>query len=1122
LLLVLVTLTACRGASPSTGAPLHLSRVYNGPPLASRTSSFTSSSADLAAIQSSIRGSFAFGGNPIGTGFAWDYDGRTEDYSPLLGTHAVVNHAVLPPLTIANYAALQDELTRLSADAALSSLLGVVTLPNLPPIQYVQGLSLGLEFEQTQVRWGVAPSSGALLRLDLPLRVGNIDLDDFADVLFDVGDYTVPMTVGINVDVCGDCTSTGAVCNDAPGTIAQGYRGFGTTLGYSPTDRDAVYADIGVNFTVTTLPAPPAAGRRLPGITGSVAFTGACPFAIGDIPIPVLGDILDVGILSYASLGLLIEIARGAFGPIRYVAGLIACSVLTSSLDGRIRDALGPVPSSLQPAVDLLVNPVALRRSLGSLGTNLPGVSPIVDALRPSVLDRAIVQVGLTGGPVGSPPVPLTSTTGAFTDALFGALASPLGSTANTNTVVDMGPVNDACGVGVGLGSATSVDATVCGACAAGGVCAGATSPCAAFCAPGGGFVSTLTFPGPTSSSTCTTAGICLASAPNLASLLATAPLFGETIRRWFSTPLPAGARYSATGTDVFPGQATFSYIIDPDDDCAPEETDVCPGVFDPAQLDDGDGDIYGFVCDRCRGVNNSAPWANADTDMDGIADGCDCDRDGDGCFNEGTSLAGACPPNSDGIFDRRPSRAGTNDFDGDGLVDDCDNDLDEDGVLDEPTDGSAPDNCPLGDGDSTFEPGDQNPDQTDSGGPPAGDLCDRLCPDPSAPLCDTTIDGGSGFGAGRSDVPFDGIAGLGDCIGLSGGAGVCDISAYLSCPGADYDSCWLPDAFDSVILVGSLGGTLTQIDAAQMGLVGGFSSSSTTLPDIDGDGLDELVLSAPRAEVCPAGKACFGSPGMLAVFGSERGKLITRVMGAEDGSRFGASMARLGDVLAVGAPFAAAGRGATYFYRVDGEELLLLSVVTGNGPSERLGTNVAPAFGADTAAPSFLIGAPGARAGAGRLFIANASQGITHRYDGPRPLAGMSRGVVLGTAAAFTVVAGIPSADAGRGVLAFFEGNRRGAPPRIRRGSPRARLGERVVVVDRVEVVASAPGVGAVIRYAPSGAPLGTTSSSLPLFGTGLSAPGDLNGDGADDLIVSFGLEESGALLRSLPLYRL
>jgi len=337
-------------------------------------------------------------------------------------------------------------------------------------------------------------------------------------------------------------------------------------------------------------------------------------------------------------------------------------------------------------------------------------------------------------------------------------------------------------------------------------------------------------------------------------------------------------------------------------------------------------------------------------------------------------------------------------------------------------------------------------------------------------------------------------------------------------CPGADYDRCWLPDAFDSVILVGTLGNVITQIDAAQMNLVGGFASSSTTLPDIDGDGRDELVLAAPRTDVCPEGKACFGSPGVLTVFGSERGKLITRVMAPEDGSRFGTSMARLGDVLAVGAPFAAGGRGSVYFYRVSGENLQLLEVVVGEGISDALGTDVAPAFGADTTAPSFLIGAPGARARAGRMFIANASQGITHRYDGPLPGAGMSQGVVVGTASNFTVVGAMPAAAAGRGALAFFSGSR---PVRVRRGTPGARLGERVVVVDGSEIVAAAPGAGAVLQYTTAGALTDSTQSDLPLFGTGLSAPGDLDGDGLGDLIVGFGLDSAGVELRSIPLYR-
>jgi len=1173
-LLVALGVCGCRAAAPTGETPLHLSRVYNGPPLSRTSSTFVSRGANLGPIERSMRSSLFFGGNLGEPGFAWDFAGNTEDYNPLLSgplSHVgPIDHGPRVPIGIGSYAELQNELCGLSADPNLARLLGNVTLPTLPSLAGAEDVRLRFAFEDSTVSWGTSTIRTAAtlslpagtvvpaLRIALPVEVRDIELPVLADFLFDVGPYTLPLSIDIGLQPCGDCTNPAVTCTDAPGSVAVGYRSsIATSLGYAASDVDVVYPDMGLNFVVETTPPPPPCDpvtrrcEQLPGVTGGTSFTAACPFAIGDLNTEALIANLNLDRRRLEPVfAFLIDIGRGLLAPLRYLLGLIACEILTDVVDDEVRRGVGPVPSSLRSVFDLLANPPVLNRTLGGLG---PGLVPSLPA--GSVADRAIAGVVLTAGPYGAvPTVAATTATGAYTDALFNVLAS--GGCATNTTNVNMLPVNNACIANVGLGP---LDAVACAACTAGGRCdpAALPTPTCAFACAGTTFANTLItiagppgppvptcppascaqpswcragvpIPGvPVPPTQCAGAAYEIAPAPNLANLITAAPLFSETIRRWFATPLPAGARYSSVVVGPTPGTVAFSYINDPDDDCVPEETDVCPGVFDPAQLDDGDGDRYGFACDFCRGVADSSPDANADDDLDGIPNACDCDRDGDLCNQEGLALAGPCPPGPDGIFDRAPTRRGLDDFDGDAINDDCDNDRDEDLVLEEPFDGSAPDNCPLGNGDGIYQPGligDQNPDQTDSGGLSNGDLCDLTCPGPDAPSCDAPIEeeddasGSGGFGPDDSSGVFGAIAGLRDCLGLGSGAGgVCEVTAFLQCPGADYDRCWRPDSFDSVILVGTLGQTITQIDAAQLGFVGGFASSSATVPDIDGDGREELVLAAPRTEVCPEGKACFGSPGVLAIFGSERGKLITRVMGPEDGSRFGTSMARLGDVLAVGAPFAAGGRGAVYLYRVDGESLQLLSVVAGDGINDRLGTNVAPAFGADTAAPSFLIGAPGARARAGQFLIANPSQGVTHRFDGPRPNGAMSLGVVTGTASSFTVIGGLPTADAGRGALAFFTGRR---PARVRRGAPGARLGERVVVADG-EVVASAPGVGAVIRYSSAGDPLGSTTSALPLFGIGLSSPGDLDGDGTADLFVGFGIDAAGSELLSVPLYR-
>jgi hypothetical protein len=68
-----------------------------------------------------------------------------------------------------------------------------------------------------------------------------------------------------------------------------------------------------------------------------------------------------------------------------------------------------------------------------------------------------------------------------------------------------------------------------------------------------------------------------------------------------------------------------------------------------------------------------------------------------------------------------------------------------------------------------------------------------------------------------------------------------------------------------------------------------------------------------------------------------------------------------------------------------------------------------------------------------------------------------------------------------------------------------------------------SASGSGRLLRYDARGRLLGTTVGlGGTLFGTGLSAPGDLNGDGWTDLVVSFAVDSAGADLRSLTIFDL
>lgn len=1123
---VVLSLAACRAGSPTSGTPLQLASVHVGAPLTFRTSTFTSSQTDIQPIQDTMRGAFSFGGG-LGAGPAWDFDGNTEEYNArVLGAAShVVGDPSFAPRSIGSYNVLAAELAALSADPTLATLLNASPLPTLPGNALLTDIALGFDFSQTNVRWR-ASGSTPVLRVDTPLVVSPA-LDPLIRDLFNAGPYRVAMPVDIGVRRCGSCTSPRVECRDAPGIVAAGYRtGIASSLGYASTEVNATYPDLRLNFDLLRVTGPTA-------ISGSTTYNAACVLSIAELSFTALADMfgLDLTDPSTAALAVVFEFARSAVGVLKYIASFAVCDYVTGLTAAQVEPAIASLPmqlttnattgTSVGSLMDLLVNPPVLdRRIAGTRIMALPAGT---------VADSGIVHAAVTVGAFGTTPSTLaTGPTGGYTDTLFSTVAS--GGCADVSVRVDLTPVSRACATGIGL-SRLDRD-SVCPACAPDGRCA-ADPACSFVCDGAGGFLPSAIVPAFTPGITpaCPSGTtLQITAAPNVANLLSSAPLFGETIRRWFSWPLPRGARYSTAAPGALSGTAAFGYIIDGDDDCVSREVDICPDAFDPDQTDDGDGDIYGAACDACPGVSFSGALANADQDGDGTANACDCDLDGDGCNNEGqVNATTACAPTGTGVFDRSPGVAVSRDFDGDGISDDCDPDRDNDGVADEL------DNCPFGDGDGLFEPGssdpmdacshlgdpgpgnDQNPCQRDSGGLGEGDLCDRVCPFPAAPLCNSDLHfAGGAFGSLGSIADF--IPGAGSCVGTVGGLGLCQLSLDWLCPGQEYDRCWLPDSFDELSFVDDSGFAQVELNAEKLGLSGGWSSATAMVPDVDGDGRDDVLVSAPRSIVCPESKLCYGAPGVVALLGSSHGKLFSELMGSEDGGLFGSAMARLGDVVAIGAPGAGSGRGAVYFYRVAGPSFELLSTVRGTASTDRFGSSIEPAFGADTAAPSFLVAAPGARSGAGVLVIANASEGITRRYEGPVANATMSHGVVVGTASDFVVVGAIPHASADRGTLAFFQGRGRGFPQLVR-GAAGARLGERLAVVDG-DVAATASGLGAIVRYSRRGSMLGSVTSTLPRFGTGMASPGDLDGDGRDDLLVGFAIDAARQDIHSIAVY--
>ncbi|MCA9604486.1 MAG: hypothetical protein KC619_02755 [Myxococcales bacterium] len=834
-------------------------------------------------------------------------------------------------------------------------------------------------------------------------------------------------------------------------------------------------------------------------------------------------------------------------------AGFIICELIADAAEDAIAHQLACADRQIDQLLSILVNPplfrVSMDEALIRTGADMDGngrlsateVSGTLTA--PPFMLPSDVALGLSDASVRSlidvniqatgnvdpsafpaiPAVPLTGDGGALRDEAVVVFARG-GTIDFTGATVDLRGLRDACE----LGRSSSL---LCGACAPGGPCTGPGATCADLCVDGH-LVDDVTFALPSG----TVTPIVVPPLPTIAEILGGAPLFAESIRRLFSNAIPAGGRYTALLGINFPFSnptVTFQYRVDPDGDHLDSFTvdpvrgappDSCPYTYDPTNADDGDGDIFGAACDACPGVVSTCTAHETcsdagDPDDDGLPNGCDCDRDGDLCFNAGEELGAsgaiACSETRPGRgFDTRPSLASTLDFSGNGIPDDCDLDFDSDGV---PND---VDNCPLGDGDDLFEPlVDTNPVQLNSGGAELGDLCDPLCPGPGAPGCDIGAPGGGGGGggAGGSFPDIDSLilrAGIpiGGCLDDSPS---CDLLWILECASARIGDCFGGGGFD-LVLRSVLGQELIRLDAASIGLDAGFAENLAAFPDLDGDGLPELVLSAPGASFCtPNQSMCVPAAGQVLLVSSVSGNVVQR-FGFPIAGGLGASLAVSGRTIAVGAPEALddQGRmvGALYLFRQEAQGFRLAKTVFGEQVGEGFGTSVSAVPGRSASA-TFLVAAPNAdhpgRPGAGAIRVVDEVAGMTSSLPGPIRHGHLERGLGIRDALGRLHILGLmPEAGGGDGAVVVF---RDGASHRVVRGGAGALLGADAAVVPTGlgsgRFVVATPGAnggrGGLLQLDLDGREVARSFYAGESFGVGMAVIGDTNGDGIDDLAV-------------------
>lgn len=326
-----------------------------------------------------------------------------------------------------------------------------------------------------------------------------------------------------------------------------------------------------------------------------------------------------------------------------------------------------------------------------------------------------------------------------------------------------------------------------------------------------------------------------------------------------------------------------------------------------------------------------------------------------------------------------------------------------------------------------------------------------------------------------------------------------------------------------------------------------GFAAVLAALGDVNGDGVPDMAVGAPDADVGAA------DSGRVDLLSGADGSSLGTLSGAGPGDRFGAALAGLGDVdgdgvpdFAVGAPLDdAAGQDAGAVFVYSGADLSLIRTHLAEAANDHFGASLAAVDDTDgDGRNDLLVGAPlndelANKAGKAQLFsgadgaLLNEWLGAALRDEFGTTVAGLHD--VDGDGRG-DVAVGAPSAFAGAlpnaGMVAVFSGasgamlwERYGNKSELQMGISIAGLGDidddglADVILgmprlpfssgDRVEVRSGLD--GAPIHEIPGFPFLSTAGTNEGNSGWAVGDPGDVDGDGRDDFMYSAKLSHDG-----------